>query len=155
LDAFSRTGNTHGQSETASNEPNNTAASAPTLSLPKASGAIRGIAEKFATNPVAGKQREAIERSIIAATQRYRHFEQLLGRKRDDITLPEIEALDAEGLEGLKYRNSEPEIAPRAVAYDNVEGLDAMTGGRLLNRNEAAEIMLSRQPAAAWRQQSS
>lgn len=92
----------------------------------------------------ARKQRESMERSIGAAAQRYRHFEQLLGRKADEITLPEIEALDAEGLEGLKYRNSEPEIAPRAVGYEHVEGLDAVTGGHMLNRNEAAEILLSR-----------
>lgn len=90
------------------------------------------------------KQREGLERSIAAAAQRYRHFEQLLGHKADEITLPEIEALDAEGLEGLKYRNREPEVVPRTVAYDNVEGLDAVTGGHFLNRNEAAEILLSR-----------
>jgi hypothetical protein len=92
----------------------------------------------------ARKQREGCERVIAGAFQRYRHFEQLLGRKPDEITLPEIEALDAEGLEGLKYKNSEPEIASRALLYDHVEGLEAVTGGHLLNRHEAAEILLSR-----------
>ena len=33
---------------------NNFAVSAPTISLPKGGGAIRGIGEKFAANPVTG-----------------------------------------------------------------------------------------------------
>src|SRR5881396_39854 len=38
----------------AQTEPGNASASPPTLALPKGGGAIRGIGEKFAANPVTG-----------------------------------------------------------------------------------------------------
>ncbi|SFV14450.1 insecticidal toxin protein [Pseudoduganella namucuonensis] len=92
----------------------------------------------------AGKNREGVEKSIVSAAERYRHFEQMLGRKPDEIRLPELEALHAEGLDQFKFKNTEPELSPRGVEYDIVEGMAGLTGGRVVNRHEVAEILLSR-----------
>ena len=53
--ATQRTGGSAAGSDTASSDGGRQASSAPpTLSLPKGGGAIRGIGEKFAPNPVTG-----------------------------------------------------------------------------------------------------
>lgn len=43
-----------GDSQTANSDTSQAPVAAPTLSLPKGGGAIRGIGEKFGTNPVTG-----------------------------------------------------------------------------------------------------
>lgn len=104
---------------------------------------------RYAQWQEARKHREGLEQSIASAAHRYAHYEQMLGRKPDEITLPELEELHREGLEELKFKNSEPDSRLRAVEYDRAEGVAGLVGARVVNRHEVSEMILARSSATS------
>ena len=69
-----------------------------------------GEAIKYGQWQEAGKQLEALQRSLDAAFQRYVYFERLLGRPENEIKLPEFVALDTETLMALTLKATEPAL---------------------------------------------
>jgi hypothetical protein len=102
-----------------------------------------GEAVKYGQAQEAGKQVEALERSLESATQRYIYFERQLGRKASDIRLPELVDLDADSLLALKLKATEPAIPQRDLDVDIAQDALALASGKLINRYEAAELTLS------------
>jgi hypothetical protein len=89
------------------------------------------------------KAREALVQSLDNAALRYTYYERLLGRPQDEIEYPDIDDLDLEGLNTLRFRQSDSEIAPREIplAIEEVEG-------RKLSPGEKQELDLKE--AAKW-----
>ena len=100
-------------------------------------------AVKYGQFQEATKSLEALDRSLNGALQRYSYYERMLGRKPDDIKLPEYQALDKDGLLEKKLRASEPAMPLRAVDIDIVEGVGNIAAGHLISRHEALELGLS------------
>lgn len=87
------------------------------------------------------KAREGVEKTLEGALQRHAHYERLLGREAGDITLPELEPLDTEGLlEKLKFRAGEPEVPPREVPVEIAGDPTGEAAGRKLSSQEVREL---------------
>jgi hypothetical protein len=87
------------------------------------------------------KSREAVEQSFAAAVQRYTHYERLLGKKDADISIPEMDALDADALAAMSpsFSVAEPVLAPRDIAIDIASDLGD-SGGKIMSSFEADEM---------------
>jgi hypothetical protein len=103
---------------------------------------ILGMAEavKYSQLQEAIKNREGLQTAIVNAAQRYIYFERLLGVSESEIKLPEIDAIDTDGLLSLKFRAEEPEVRPRPIAIDLEQELGDGLGGRKLLKREAEEM---------------
>jgi hypothetical protein len=90
----------------------------------------------------AGKNRQALERSLSGAVNRYRYFELLLGRKDSEITIPSLDELDLNALASMTYAQTEPSLDDklRAIDPDIAEDLSNDGEGRILNRKEMEEL---------------
>jgi len=97
---------------------------------------------KYAQWQEAIKNREGLEASLMNAAQRYIYYERMLGKQENDIVIPELEALAAEGLVKFKFWSSEPEIKRRPIEVDIVHDLDN-SGGKIISSYEAEEMELS------------
>jgi hypothetical protein len=101
---------------------------------------ILGLVEAVRYSQVqeAVKVREGLERSLTQAAERYRYYERLLGKQGGEIKLPELEALDTEGLLKLKLSAEEPRVEPREIeiAIDS----SFRDGGHKLSPAEAREL---------------
>lgn len=88
------------------------------------------------------KNREALETTLVNTAQRFIYYERLMGKQEGEISLPELDELDADGLGKLKLKASEPEVKRRLVGVDIAQDLgDA--GGMLVNRFEAEALAKS------------
>lgn len=92
------------------------------------------------------KTREGLEQSLAIAIQRYTYYERQLGRKDNEIQIPQLDALDADGLAKLKFRADEPEVKPRPIELDIATGsaadvAQALNGGKILSSNEVREAL--------------
>ena len=61
-----------------------------------------------------GRRRSRIAKgwrqSLTNAAQRYIYYERQLGKQESEIVIPELDALDAEGLTKFKFTSSEPDM---------------------------------------------
>jgi hypothetical protein len=103
---------------------------------------ILGLAEsvKYAQWQESIKTREGLEKSLVNAVLRYTYYERLLGREQSEIKIPELEALDASGLEKMKFKASEPEVGPREIMVDIAQGAEGISGGKLISSHEMEEL---------------
>lgn len=77
--------------------------------------------------------------SLQNAAQRYIYYERQLGKKDNEINLPELSEMDAEGLLKLKFRAKEPSANPRNIAVDIAQDLGE-AGGKIVSSHEAQEL---------------
>lgn len=105
---------------------------------------ILGLAEtvKYSQWQEAIKAREGLEKSLLNAAQRYTYYERLLGEKEEDIKkgIPDLDALDTDGLLKMKFKADEPEVAPRDIEVDIAEDLSGEGGGEKMNTQEVEEM---------------
>ena len=102
-----------------------------------------GLAEavRYAQLQEAIKSREAVEASLANAIARYRYYERALGKKDEEIAIPELEALDGEALlERLKFKSGEPAIPLRDIEPDIAADLSGAEG-KMISSYEAAELI--------------
>ena len=105
---------------------------------------ILGLAEmvKYAQWQEAIKNREGLETSLVNAVQRFIYYERQLGKQENDIVIPELDALDAEGVAKLKFKASEPEVRRRPIDVDIASDLGD-SGGKIVSSHEAEELSKS------------
>lgn len=116
---------------------------------------ILNLAEtvKYSQWQEAIKAREGSETSLANAAQRYIYYERQLGKKDSDIKIPQLDALEAEGLDKFKFKSGEPEVALRSIDVDIDRDLNA-SGGKLISSHEKKELDLSHS-ARDWQVRSS
>lgn len=113
---------------------------------------------KYGQHQEAIRNREAIEKSLTKAVHSYVFYERLLGRNASDIKLEDMSAdpyvFDRAGLDKMSFASSEPEVPARDIPIDiapsdsgtvsdatfGLLGTSDITGGKLINRHEAAEL---------------
>jgi hypothetical protein len=94
------------------------------------------------------KAREGIEQSLANATARYTHYERLLAKSAQEITVPELEPLDPAELDALELKTEEPEVGLREIEIDIAPDPTDEGGGRKLSSEEVAELEKLRQATA-------
>jgi hypothetical protein len=95
---------------------------------------------KYAQWQEAIKAKEGLVVSLENAVQRYKYYEKQLGKKDNEIKLPELSELDAEGLlDKLKFSGKEPAVAARDIQIDLSTTLGS-EGGQKINMQEATEL---------------
>ncbi|MCG3161363.1 MAG: hypothetical protein JMDDDDMK_02531 [Acidobacteria bacterium] len=94
---------------------------------------------KYAQWQEAIKTREGLVVSLQNAAQRYIYYERQLGKKDNEINLPELSEMDAEGLLKLKFRAKEPSATPRNIAVDIAQDLGE-AGGKKVSSHESQEM---------------
>jgi Tc toxin complex TcA C-terminal TcB-binding domain len=116
---------------------------------------ILSLAEtvKYSQWQEAIKAREGSETSLANAVQRYIYYERQLGKKDSDIKIPQLDALEAEGLDKFKFKSGEAEIALRSIDVDIDQDLNA-SGGKLISSHEKKELDSSHS-ARDWQVRSS
>jgi hypothetical protein len=94
------------------------------------------------------KSREGLLKSMILAIQRYTYYERQLGKKADEIekAMPDLDDLDKESLENMKFSAQEPEVAPRNIDVDIATDIFAqaaqfLSGGKILSSHEVQESL--------------
>jgi hypothetical protein len=102
---------------------------------------ILGLAEtvKYAQLQEAIKNREGLEQSLANAFERYKYYEQQLGRKESDIQPPALDGLDKDSLYKMKFGMQEPTMGPREIEVDIAQDLGE-SGGKLISSHEAEEL---------------
>lgn len=85
------------------------------------------------------KAREGLEKSLENATQRYIYYERQLGKKDNEIQIPELDALDVDSLNKFKIKATESEIELRPISIDIAQDL-AESGGKIVSSHEAKEF---------------
>jgi hypothetical protein len=93
------------------------------------------------------KSKEGLLRSLALAVQRYTFYERQLGTKADEIAIPELDELDQDSLEKMKFSMEEPEVALREIEVDiatdvAAEAAELLAGGKLLSSHEVRETIL-------------
>ena len=70
---------------------------------------------KYAQLQEAIKAREGLVQSLATAVQRYTYYERQLGKQPDEIkkAIPELDELDEDGLDKMKFAMKEPDVAPQ------------------------------------------
>jgi len=103
---------------------------------------ILGLTEtvKYAQWQEAIKTREGLEQSLANAAQRYIYYERQLGKKENEIQIPELDALDIGGLNKLKFKASEPEVGLRPIDIDISQDLNE-PGGKIISSHEREELL--------------
>jgi hypothetical protein len=66
----------------------------------------------------AAKIREGLEKAFDGAVARLTHYERLLGTPDNEITVPALDELDADGLARLRLTAREPDLAHRPIEVD-------------------------------------
>lgn len=104
---------------------------------------ILGLTEtvRYSQLQEAIKTRQGLEKTFVSVAQRYSYYERLLGKKESDIQIPEIEALDTDGLAKMQFNASEPEVGLREIAVDIAEDLSS-SSGKKISSHEAEELDL-------------
>ena len=87
------------------------------------------------------KSEEGLYQTLALAIQRYSYYEQQLGTSNEDIekAIPELDALDGEGLDSMKFTQEEPDIVLRELEVDIAQDLGT-SGGKIVSSHEAREI---------------
>ncbi len=102
---------------------------------------ILSLAEsvKYAQWQDAIKAKEGLLVSLKNAAERYMYYERQLGKKDNEIQLPELSELDSDGLLNMKLIAKEPAVNPRDVVIDIAQDLGA-SGGKIISSYEAQEL---------------
>ncbi len=102
---------------------------------------VLGLAEavRYQQLQEAIKNREALEKSLANAVARYTYYERLLGKKENEITVPELEGLDIDALAKMKFDSDEPEVRLRDIEVDIATDL-GRAGGKHVSTFEAEEL---------------
>src|SRR5215203_3741438 len=87
------------------------------------------------------KSKEGLLQTLALAVQRYAYYERELGRKPDEIDIPELDVLDTDSLEKMKLKAGEPEVEPRPIEVDIAEDLSGEGGGKKMNTQEVEELV--------------
>lgn len=87
------------------------------------------------------KSKEGLLQSLALAVQRYTYYERQLGKKSDEIenAIPELEELDKESLDKMKFAMEEPEVATSDINIDIAQDLGG-SGGKIISSHEKLEI---------------
>jgi hypothetical protein len=85
------------------------------------------------------KSKEGLLQSLALAVQRYTYYERQLGKKPDEIDIPELDELDKDSLDKMKFAMKEPEMALRDIEVDIAQDLGE-SGGRIVSSHEAKEM---------------
>lgn len=96
---------------------------------------------RYAQLQEAIKSREALEKSLVLAVQRYTFYERQLGRSAEDIekAIPELDGLDKDNLAKMKFAMGEPALEPRDIEIDIAQDLGD-SGGKIVSSFEAEEL---------------
>ncbi len=103
---------------------------------------------KYAQWQEAIKSREGLLKSLALVVHRYTYYEKQLGKKAEQIVIPEIKELDKESLEKMRFTMQEAELAFRDNEIDIVSNLSNEERGRILNTQEASELTKLREARA-------
>jgi len=85
------------------------------------------------------KAREGLLVSLAGAVRRYVYYERQLGRKENEISIPQLTDLDKSALEKLKLEAAEPELPMRDIDIDISPSLEE-AGGKIISSHEDEEI---------------
>jgi Tc toxin complex TcA C-terminal TcB-binding domain len=87
------------------------------------------------------KSKEGLLQSLALAVQRYTYYERQLGKELDEIekTIPELEELDKESLNKMKFAMQEPGVGLRESEVDIASDLGA-SGGKIVSSHEQQEF---------------
>lgn len=87
------------------------------------------------------KSREGLIETLALAVLRYTYYERQLGKKVDEIAkaIPQLEELDKENLEKMKFAMKEPGVGMREIEVDIAQDLGA-SGGKIISSYELQEI---------------
>ncbi len=91
---------------------------------------------KFGQLQEAVKSREGLLQSLALAIYKYSYYEQQLGKKPDEIEIPELEELDKESLDKMKFSMEEPGIPMRDIEVDIAPNLEESDGMIVSTREE-------------------
>ncbi|HVQ40077.1 MAG TPA: hypothetical protein VMS31_21235 [Pyrinomonadaceae bacterium] len=97
---------------------------------------------RYAQVQEAIKSKEGLLKSLAMAAERYTYYERQLGKKPDEIKIPELEALDTDSLAKMKFNMTEPAVALREIDVDIAEDLGE-SGGKIVSSHEAEELAKS------------
>ena len=86
------------------------------------------------------KATEALEASLANAVVRYTHYEKLLGKDDGDIAVPELDELDTDALERMRFSAQEPAVPTREVSVEIAQNVVAEAAGHQLSPEEATEL---------------
>ncbi|MBN1130038.1 MAG: hypothetical protein JXA71_13690 [Chitinispirillaceae bacterium] len=90
------------------------------------------------------KSLDGLEKSYENAVRRFVYYERLLGAKPGDIQALRLTELESpkQGLEKLKFKSTEPSIAPREIDMDISDDAGGATGGKIktLSSYEVEEL---------------
>jgi hypothetical protein len=107
-----------------------------------------GLAEtvKYAQWQESIKTREGLEQSLTNAAQRYIYYERQLGKKDNEIQIPQLDALDKANLEKKAFQQGDPVIGLRPIDIDIAtdafaQAAQALNGGKLLSSHEVRESL--------------
>src|SRR5262249_51901672 len=94
------------------------------------------------------KSREGLLQSLALAVQRYTYYERQLGKQADEIqkSIPELNELDKDNLDRMKFAMKEPTMALRDIEVDIAtdafaQAAQALYGGKLLSSHEVRESL--------------
>ena len=92
---------------------------------------------------------EGLEKSLLNSIQRYIYYERLLGEQESDIEVPELDALDTAALEKMKFKSDEPEVRARDIEVDIAQGVEGISGGKMISSYERDELEMLAQSQIA------
>jgi len=95
------------------------------------------------------KSYEGLLKSLALAVQRYIYYERQLGKKSNEIVIPEWEELDENSknsIEKMNFSIKEPEVFSREITIDIAtdafaQVARALNGGRILSSHEVRELL--------------
>jgi hypothetical protein len=94
---------------------------------------------RYAQAQEAVKSREGLLASLAGAVARYAYYERQLGRKANEIAIPQMTDLDKAALEKLKLSAAEPSMPMRDLEVDIAASLEE-SGGEIVSSREQQEI---------------
>lgn len=94
---------------------------------------------RYAQVQEAIKSKEGLFHSLALAVQRYTYYERQLGKKSDEIEIPELDELDTDSLAKMKFVMEEPELGLRELEVDIAQDLGE-SGGRIVSSHEVNEM---------------
>jgi hypothetical protein len=87
------------------------------------------------------KNREALQRTMANLVSRYTYYEKLLGKKDSEITVPELDDLDLDAMNLMRYQQTDPDgPSTRPLDAGIAEDLLNDGEGRKLNAKELEEL---------------
>jgi hypothetical protein len=95
---------------------------------------------KYAAYQEALKVQDAVTQSIANASQRFTFYSRLLGVAESDIKIPQLDALDAQGLAALNLTATEPTMPTPEIPIDIATDVTGLAAGRILNAQEVQEL---------------